>query len=107
MALGNSNPASGEGADPGDRDEPADEKATCLFEEADITEREQDVLRLIAEGNSCRATAEQLHITEGTVRSCIRRIYGKLNVHSRQELIDLLRPERQLNSSESPSRLSS
>lgn len=63
-----------------------------LLNEAGITEREQEVLQLIAEGNSYRATAQQLHITEGTVQSHIKRIYGKLNVHSRQELIDLLRP---------------
>lgn len=94
MALGNSNFASEEGADPGARRETADGKAARLFEEAGITEREQEVLRLIAEGNSYKATADQLHITEGTVQSHIKRIYGKLNVHSRQELIDLLRPER-------------
>lgn len=62
-----------------------------LLAEAGITERERDVLHLISEGNSYKATAQQLSITEGTVQSHIKRIYAKLNVHSRQELINLLR----------------
>lgn len=70
------------------------EIASRLFVEAGITERESEVIRLIAEGNSYKATAQQLHITEGTVQSHIKRIYGKLNVHSRQELIDLLHSQK-------------
>ncbi|WP_269152891.1 response regulator transcription factor [Collinsella aerofaciens] len=37
--------------------------------------------------------AEKLYISENTVRTHVRHIYAKLDVHSHQELIDLV--ERQ------------
>ena len=34
--------------------------------------------------------ADALFVTENTVRSHVRNIYSKLDVHTRQELLDLL-----------------
>ncbi|MEU3456243.1 response regulator transcription factor [Micromonospora sp. NPDC006766] len=48
-----------------------------------LTGRETDVLVLVAEGLSNRATAARLHLTEGTVKSHLARIYTKLGVDSR------------------------
>ncbi|SBT45612.1 response regulator [Micromonospora narathiwatensis] len=48
-----------------------------------LTRREIDVLVLVAEGLSNRAVGARLHLTEGTVKSHLARIYAKLDVDSR------------------------
>jgi LuxR family maltose regulon positive regulatory protein len=52
-----------------------------------LTERELQVLRLLATGLSSTETAEELVIAVSTVRSYIKVIYRKLDVHSRDEAI--------------------
>jgi DNA-binding NarL/FixJ family response regulator len=46
----------------------------------DLTERERQVLALIAEGRSNRAIAERLVITERTVEKHVKSILGKLRI---------------------------
>ena len=60
-----------------------------------LSRRETDVFALIARGRSIPYTAEALTISENTVRSHVRRIYDKLGVHSKQELLDLVETERE------------
>ena len=48
-----------------------------------LTDREMDVLRLIATGLSNKQIAGQLFISEETVKLHIRNLLRKLNVHSR------------------------
>ncbi len=50
-----------------------------------LTEREVEVLRLLAEGRSNREIAEALTITEKTVKSHVSSILGKLGVPSRTQ----------------------
>ena len=50
-----------------------------------LTERERDVLALLAEGADSPAIAERLHISRNTVRTHVQSILAKLNVHSRLE----------------------
>ena len=52
-----------------------------------LTERERDVLRLLVQGNSNKEIAHTLHIAEETVKTHIKRIYGKLGVQSRTQAI--------------------
>jgi len=52
-----------------------------------LTNREQEVLALLAEGYSYNRIASQLGITANTVRNYIRTIYDKLHVHSRSEAV--------------------
>lgn len=52
-----------------------------------LSERESQVLYLTCQGLSKRTMAEQLCISEDTVRYHTKRIYGKLAVHNRQELM--------------------
>ncbi|MFI9152612.1 response regulator [Streptomyces sp. NPDC053367] len=48
-----------------------------------VTRRESEVLTLVAEGLSNQAIGARLHLTEGTVKSHLARIYAKLGVDSR------------------------
>jgi LuxR family maltose regulon positive regulatory protein len=52
-----------------------------------LTERELEVLRLMAQGASNQAIAKQLFITVGTVKSHINHVLGKLNAHNRTEAV--------------------
>lgn len=53
----------------------------------DLTDREMEVLSRLLPGCSNRDIAEQLHISEDTVKYHLKHIYGKLGVHSRDEAI--------------------
>lgn len=55
-----------------------------------LSAREAEVVELIARGNTVVHIAELLFVSENTVRTHSKRIYVKLDVHKRQELIDLV-----------------
>ncbi len=61
-----------------------------LVEEFRLTPREADVLRQLAMGYGADAAAEHIGVSWNTVRTHTRNIYVKLDVHSRQELMDLV-----------------
>lgn len=52
-----------------------------------LTPREKEVVALLVSGASTRAIAEQTSLTVATVHTYLKRIYSKLGVHSRVELI--------------------
>lgn len=56
-----------------------------------LTQREIEIVRLMAEGCSNKQIAARLHITEGTVKSHAINIYGKLGVHTRVQAIQQVR----------------
>ena len=51
---------------------------------AELSEREREVLELIAEGLTNRAIAERLFLTERTVESHVRSVLGKLDLPERE-----------------------
>ena len=55
---------------------------------AGLTKRETEVVSLLLEGRSLRIVQQELFISEGTARTHAKRIYAKLGIHSKQELID-------------------
>ena len=57
---------------------------------AGLTEREQEVLKMYASGRSAVYIADELYLSNYTVKTHLRRCYAKLGVHSRQELLDLI-----------------
>jgi two-component system NarL family response regulator len=52
-----------------------------------LTERELEVLRLVAQGLSNREIAGELYISENTVKNHVRNILEKLHLHSRMEAV--------------------
>ncbi len=52
-----------------------------------LTDRELEVLRLVADGLSNRAIAAKLYISENTVKNHVRNILEKLHLHSRMEAV--------------------
>jgi len=52
-----------------------------------LTRREEDVVRLVADGLKNREIAQRLKIKEHSIRNYLYRIFEKLGVSSRVELI--------------------
>ena len=52
-----------------------------------LTDRESDVLRLVAKGYSNKAVARELGITISTVKTHLRNIFRKLDVEDRAQVI--------------------
>ena len=52
-----------------------------------LSEREINVLKLLAQGKSNKEIGSALFISEGTVKSHLKRIFGKLGVISRTEAV--------------------
>jgi LuxR family maltose regulon positive regulatory protein len=59
-----------------------------------LTERELEVLRLMAEGLKYKEIAGKLFISLNTVRSHVKAIYGKLDVNNRTQAIETARQRR-------------
>jgi len=57
----------------------------------ELTRREQEVLRLLAEGATTQAIADRLHVSRATVRNHAQNIFAKLGAHSRLEAVALAR----------------
>ena len=56
-----------------------------------LTQREQEILHLMAQGLSSPKIAEQLVVSVSTIRTHIKHIYSKLDAHSRHEAISQAR----------------
>ncbi len=75
-----------------DAHKPGKFKLKCqkLSEDCGLSPREQEVFFLLAKGKEAQAIADELFISFNTARTHIRKIYTKLNVHSRRELSELI-----------------
>lgn len=63
------------------------EQLTTSFQ---LTNREREITSEFAAGRSARYIADQLVLSEHTVKTHLRHAYAKMDVHSRQELLDLI-----------------
>ncbi len=80
-----------EGADlPVTPEEALCQRCAVLAERYGFTPRESDIFLLLAQGYTMPAISERLFVSENTVKSHVKRIYQKLGIHTRSELIDLV-----------------
>jgi len=56
-------------------------------EEYQLTPRELEVLKLLADGHGYKTAADVLSVSLGTIRFHVRNIYEKLHVHSKSEAV--------------------
>ncbi len=56
-------------------------------QESSLTERDLDILRLLAKGSTNQEIADQLHIAEKTVRNRLTQIFRKLHLENRSQAI--------------------
>jgi len=69
------------------RDDPACLPSPALAGELPLTNREREVVTLIALGGETAEIAEQLHISPETVRTHIRNAMSRLGAHTRAQLV--------------------
>ncbi len=70
----------------------APELALAAWDHADqLTDRERELLRAVAEGATNRDIARRLHLAEGTVRNYLSTAMAKLNARNRTEAARLAR----------------
>lgn len=66
------------------------DRVRVLGDERNLTDREIEIAKLLALGRSKAYIAQELFITENTVRTHSKHIYAKLNINSKNELLKLL-----------------
>ena len=74
----------------------SEQEAAYLTISAQITAREQEMLRLLKLGLSNKELATQMVVSESTVRTHLRNIYRKLGVHNRVQALSRARELRLL-----------
>lgn len=72
---------------------PLEARAADLAAKHHLTPREHEVVLLLAQGRSAPFIGNELGLATNTVRGYVQEAYAKLDVHSKQELIDLLTSE--------------
>lgn len=72
------------------RNEPSEQQSTGLSScVGNLTARQLEVLKLLAEGKSNKEIAEELNLTEGTIKIHVASLYQQLRVNSRMEAVSL------------------
>ena len=73
--------------------DPSERKTRALAAQVGLSERQTEVLALLARGYTLPAIASALYLSENTVRTHTKKIYAALDVHSKQELIERVSKE--------------
>lgn len=55
-----------------------------------LTERESEIAALLLKGRTYKMIADELHLSQNTVKTHIKNIYSKLNIQSKMELVNLM-----------------
>lgn len=74
---------------PGDNNENEHETPVPMCSLCSST-REREVVEMLAHGNTIPMTANRLCISENTVKTHVQRIYAKLGIHRKRELLELV-----------------
>lgn len=71
-------------------DEIVVERSASLSRKYGLTRREEEVLVLLAKGKTAHEIETALYVSYDTVKAHIRHLYGKMGIHSRQELAEIV-----------------
>lgn len=71
-----------------------DSACEAIGREFGLTKRETEILALLARGRNAPFIQEKYIVSRNTVKTHIRHIYAKTNVHSQQEIIDFVENRR-------------
>ena len=63
---------------------------TFVKEDNPLSMREREILEMIIAGKKRKEIADKMHLSENTVKTYTRTLYGKLNINCREELYELL-----------------
>lgn len=66
-----------------------------IIAEFKLSEREGQILKLIARGNTVNSIANKLYISPHTVNAHIRHIYDKVGIHKRGELLEYINMKKE------------
>lgn len=66
------------------------ETLSHVANEKELTARETEIVLLISQGYSSKTIAEMLYVSPETVRTHTKKIYRKLGIHNRQDIIKLV-----------------
>lgn len=61
-------------------------RKAIISDKSPLTPREREIAKLARERLSAKEIADKLYISEATVRTILRNVYSKLNIHSKTEL---------------------
>lgn len=70
-----------------------DERCQAVARRYELTPRELEVFQMLARGRDRTYIQEQLVVSRNTVKAHVKHIYAKLDIHSHQDLIDLVETE--------------
>jgi DNA-binding NarL/FixJ family response regulator len=64
-----------------------DDKTKALEPRSELSEREMEIVKLIAQGNTNKEIAQKLYIAENTVKVHVKNILSKMELRNRQQLV--------------------
>lgn len=71
--------------------------AMALQSARGLSPRQGEIINLVAHGYDAAAIGEKLCLSENTVRTHIKRVYQRLDIHSKRELVELVAAHRDDN----------
>lgn len=71
-------------------------KVAILQQRYGLSTREAEVAEYVAHGYTAVRIAEMLYVSDNTVRTHVKRIYAKLGIHRKGELLDMIESARDL-----------
>ena len=77
-------------ADRGKKRDRLSKKCLLLGQRYQLSERETQVAEMMARGKTVQRTADELGISQNTVRAHSKHIYAKLGIHKKQDLLDII-----------------
>ena len=67
------------------------ERCQAIADVYQLTDRETEVLTCLSEGWSIPAAARRLMVSQDTVRTHVKHIYAKIGIHSRDDLVEIIK----------------